>query len=181
MLEHINDLKDLKKLNKFELVLLADEIREYILECVSKTGGHLASNLGIVELTIALHYVFNSPVDKLIWDVGHQSYAHKILCGRKDKLETLRQYRGLSGFPKKSESCHDIFETGHTSTSLSAAFGMAEARNLLGEDYEVIAVIGDGALTGGQAYEALNNIGDKNIDITIVLNDNQMSISKNTG
>ena len=181
ILEHINDLKDLKKLNKFELVLLADEIREYILECVSKTGGHLASNLGIVELTIALHYVFNSPVDKLIWDVGHQSYAHKILTGRKDKLETLRQYRGLSGFPKKSESCHDIFETGHTSTSLSAAFGMAEARNLLGEDYEVIAVIGDGALTGGQAYEALNNIGDKNIDITIVLNDNQMSISKNTG
>ncbi|HCC07148.1 MAG TPA: 1-deoxy-D-xylulose-5-phosphate synthase [Clostridiales bacterium] len=180
-LERVNDVSELKNLNKTELVGLAEELRKHIIECVSKTGGHLASNLGVVDLTIALHYVFNSPVDKLIWDVGHQTYTHKILTERKDKFDTLRQYNGLSGFPKKAESCHDIFETGHTSTSISAASGMAEARDILGEKHEVIAIIGDGALTGGQAYEALNNIGSKDTNVIVILNDNQMSISPNTG
>ncbi|HAN10213.1 MAG TPA: 1-deoxy-D-xylulose-5-phosphate synthase [Clostridiales bacterium] len=180
-LERVNDISDLKKLDKAELVGLAEEIRKYIIECVSKTGGHLASNLGVVDLTIALHYVFNSPVDKLIWDVGHQTYTHKILNKRKDKFHTLRKYNGLSGFPKKAESCHDIFETGHTSTSISAALGMAEARDILGEKHDVIAIIGDGALTGGQAYEALNNMGSKDTNVIVILNDNQMSISQNTG
>ena len=181
MLEKINGIKDLKKLNLKEKNILAQEIREYIIEIVSQTGGHLASNLGVVELTIALHSVFNVPKDKIVWDVGHQSYVHKILTGRKDKLNTLRQLDGIAGFPKTCESEADCFNTGHSSTSISAAFGMAKARDLKGEDNQVIAVIGDGALTGGMALEALNNVGSSKTKMIVVLNDNEMSISKNIG
>lgn len=180
-LDFIKSPKDLVKLNKMELNLLADEIRGFLIKSVSKTGGHLASNLGVVELTIAIHKVFESPKDKVIWDVGHQSYIHKILTGRKDKFNTLRKFKGLSGFPKRSESIHDIYETGHTSTSLSAALGIAGSRDLNKENYNIVAVIGDGALTGGQAFEALNNIGESKKDIIIILNDNGMSISENVG
>lgn len=181
MLENIETPKDLKKLNTQDLVNLAQEIRQFILENVTLTGGHLASNLGVVEITLALHYVYNSPVDKIIWDVGHQSYTHKILTSRKEQFSTLRQFGGLSGFPKRKESIHDIFETGHSSTSISAALGMAKARDLRKEDYHVIAVIGDGALTGGMAMEALNDAGRINSKMTIILNDNEMSIAPNVG
>ena len=164
-----------------ELNLLSQDIRDFLLEKVSKTGGHIASNLGIVELSIALMRVFDSPRDKIIYDVGHQSYVHKILTGRADKFDTLRQYNGLSGFPKSRESDHDVYDTGHSSTSISAAYGMAVARDLEGEDYNVVAVIGDGSMTGGIVYEALNNIGANKTNINIILNDNGMSISHNVG
>jgi 1-deoxy-D-xylulose-5-phosphate synthase len=180
-LETINSPQDLKKLTIPQLKKLAEEVRELILNTVCKTGGHLASSLGVVELTIALHYVFDSPTDKIVWDVGHQCYAHKILTGRRDKFHTLRQYGGISGFTKITESEHDIFGAGHASTSVSAALGLAAARDLKKEDYEVIAVIGDGALTGGLAFEGLNNIGNLKTDITVILNDNKMSISNNVG
>jgi 1-deoxy-D-xylulose-5-phosphate synthase len=160
---------------------LAAEIRELLITSVSRCGGHLAPNLGVVELSIALHYVFNTAQDRVIWDVGHQSYVHKILTGRKDLMSTLRQYGGLSGFPKSEESIHDAFNTGHSSTSISAALGMAVARDLQEEDYSVVAVIGDGALTGGMAFEALNHAGIEGRDLIVVLNDNEMSISKNVG
>lgn len=181
ILDKVNTPEDLRKLTLEEKEKLAEDLRKFILETVSKTGGHLASNLGIVELTIALHSIFNTPKDKLIWDVGHQSYVHKILTGRKDKMSTLRKLDGLSGFPKISESEYDVFETGHSSTSISAALGIARARDVLNEDYEVIAVIGDGALTGGMAEEAMNDAGSSNSNIIVILNDNEMSISKNVG
>ncbi len=181
ILDKVNTPEDLRKLTLEEKEKLAEELRKFILETVSKTGGHLASNLGIVELTIALHSIFNTPKDKLIWDVGHQSYVHKILTGRKDKMSTLRKLDGLSGFPKISESEYDVFETGHSSTSISAALGIARARDVLNEEYEVIAVIGDGALTGGMAEEAMNDAGSSNSNIIVILNDNEMSISKNVG
>lgn len=180
-LDKINSPDDLRRLNINELKILSDELREYIIESVSKTGGHLASNLGVIELTIALHYALNTPDDKIIWDVGHQSYVHKILTGRKAQMNTLRQLNGMSGFPKRSESVYDAFDTGHSSTSVSAAIGMARARDLKNENYEVVAVIGDGALTGGMAFEALNDAGRSNTKLMIILNDNEMSISQNVG
>jgi len=164
-----------------ELRKIADKIRSVIIKTVAQTGGHLAPSLGVVELTVALHSVFESPKDKIIWDVGHQTYAHKIITGRLEQFHSLRQYGGLSGFPKRSESCHDIFETGHSSTSISAALGMALARDLRHEDYQVIAVIGDGALTGGMALEALNHAGHLKTHLIVVLNDNEMSIAPNVG
>lgn len=181
MLEKINTPEDLKKLNIEEKKKLAQEIREYILQVVSENGGHLASNLGIVELTLALHSVFNMPEDKIVWDVGHQSYVHKIVTGRREQFRTLRKFNGISGFPKINESEYDSFDTGHSSTSISAALGMARARDLKGENNQVIAVIGDGALTGGMALEALNDAGFSQTKITVILNDNEMSISKNVG
>lgn len=181
ILERVDSPADLRKLSYSELETLAEEIREYILQTVARTGGHLAPNLGVVELTIALHLAFDSPRDKIIWDVGHQCYVHKILTGRRDRFSSLRQYGGLSGFPKLRESVHDCFETGHSSTSISAALGMALARDLSGEDFSVIAVIGDGALTGGMAYEALNHAGQLGTRLIVVLNDNEMSIAKNVG
>ena len=181
MLEKINSPKDVKKLNIEEKKQLAEEIRKYRLEIVSKNGGHLASNLGVVELTLALHSVFNTPKDKIVWDVGHQVYTQKIITGRKEQFKTLRQLDGLAGFPKTSESEYDNFNTGHSSTSISAALGIARARDIKGENNQVIAVIGDGALTGGMALEALNDAGFSKTHITVILNDNEMSISKNIG
>lgn len=181
LLEKVNSPEQLKQLTPGQLPQLAEEIREFLVENVFFTGGHLGANLGVVELTIALHYIFDSPRDKLIWDVGHQAYVHKILTGRADRFNTLRQYKGLCGFPKRAESEHDVWETGHSSTSLSAAMGMATARDMLGDDYKVIAVIGDGAMTGGMAFEALNHIGHEQKDIMVVLNDNEMSIEPNVG
>ena len=181
ILNNINTPEDLRKLNLIEKQELAKEIREYILKIVSNNGGHLASNLGVVELTIAVHSVFNTPKDKIVWDVGHQTYVHKILTGRKDKMPTLRTLDGISGFPKRSESEYDTFNVGHSSTSISAAVGMARARDIKKEKNEVIAIIGDGALTGGMALEALNDAGSSKTNITIILNDNEMSISKNVG
>lgn len=180
-IENINSPLDLKKLKKEELPLLAKEIRDFIIKTVSNTGGHLGSNLGVVDLTIVLHYLFDSPKDAFIFDVGHQTYTHKILTGRKDKFHTLRAYGGISGFPKKCESEHDIEETGHASTSLSFAYGVARAKNLLVGSGDVIAIIGDGAMTGGMALEAINNIAHTNTDMIIVLNNNEMSIGKNIG
>lgn len=181
LLEKINSPDDLRQLSIKELPLLADEIRQLIIDTVSKTGGHIASSLGVVELTIALHYVFDTPKDKLIWDVGHQTYAHKILTERRDKFGTLRQYGGLSGFPKRDESPYDTFDTGHSSTSISAALGMAQARCLKGEQYKVIAIIGDGSLMAGMAFEGLNYAGHIKKDLIVILNDNEMSISPNVG
>lgn len=181
LLQKINSPADLKMLTLDEMQHLAGEIRQLIIDVVSKNGGHLAPNLGVVELTLALHKVFTTPRDKIIWDVGHQSYIHKILTGRKDIFPTLRQYHGLSGFPKRQESEHDAFGTGHSSTSISAALGMAVARDLKGENNNVIAVIGDGSMTGGMAFEALNNAGDLHKKMIVILNDNEMSISKNVG
>jgi len=181
LLDTITDPTDLKAIPQEELPALAEEIRQFLLDTVSQTGGHLASNLGVVELTIALHYCFASPVDKLIWDVGHQAYTHKILTGRRDRFPTQRQYRGISGFPKRSESPHDPFGAGHSSTSISAGLGMAMARELRGGDNKVIAVIGDGSLTGGIAFEALNQAGHLKKNLIVVLNDNEMSIAKNVG
>lgn len=180
-LKLIKDPSFLKKCSTDELVKLAETIRTFLIETLSVTGGHLGPNLGVVELTIALHKMFDSPKDKIIWDVGHQSYVHKILTGRADKFDTLRQYKGLSGFPKRCESEHDVWETGHSSTSLSAAMGMAIARDLRGTDEYIVAVIGDGALTGGMALEALNHIGDEQKNLIVVLNDNEMSIAPNVG
>ncbi len=181
LLQKINSPADLKMLTLEEMKTLAGEIRQLIIEVVSKNGGHLAPNLGVVELTLALHKVFTTPKDKIIWDVGHQSYVHKILTGRREIFPTLRQYKGLSGFPKRKESKHDAFGTGHASTSISAALGMTVARDLKGEDNNVIAVIGDGAMTGGMSFEALNNTGDLHKKMIVILNDNEMSISKNVG
>lgn len=180
-LDMINSPKDLKKLTFTQLNALAGEIREFLIDSVSKTGGHLASNLGVVELTIALHKVFSTPHDRIVWDVGHQSYIHKILTGRKNQFSTLRKLGGLSGFPKVNESEHDSFNTGHSSTSISAALGLAKARDLKKEKYSVVAVIGDGALTGGVAFEALNDAGRSPNNLIVVLNDNEMSIAKNVG
>ena len=180
-IENINSPLDLKKLKKEELPLLAKEIRDFIIKTVSNTGGHLGSNLGVVDLTIVLHYLFDSPKDAFIFDVGHQTYTHKILTGRKDKFHTLRAYGGISGFPKKCESEHDIEETGHASTSLSFAYGVAQAKNILLDSGEVIAIIGDGAMTGGMALEAINNIAHTNTNMIIILNNNEMSIGKNIG
>lgn len=181
LLDTINSPKDLKKLNTDELTALCAEIREFLIDSVSKTGGHLASNLGVVELTVALHTVFQVPEDKIVFDVGHQSYVHKILTGRRDKFDTLRQFGGMSGFPKSSESDTDAFNTGHSSTSVSAALGLARGRDLSGGNYSVIAVFGDGALTGGMIYEALNDAGHSKTPLILVLNDNEMSIAKNVG
>ena len=181
MLEKINSPEDVKKLNYQEKKELAEEIRKYILEIVSENGGHLASNLGVVELTIALHSVFDLPKDKIVWDVGHQTYVHKILTGRREALKTLRKLNGIAGFPKTKESETDCFNTGHSSTSISAALGMARARDIKGVDNSVIAVIGDGAMTGGMALEALNDAGYSQTKMTVILNDNEMSISKNIG
>ena len=181
IIDNINSVEDVKKLTIEEKKQLAQEIREFIIETVSKTGGHLASNLGVVELTIALHSIFDVPKDKIVWDVGHQTYVHKILTGRKDKLNTIRTLNGLAGFPKVCESECDCFNTGHSSTSISVALGMAKSRDLKQEKNSVIAVIGDGALTGGMALEALNNAASLNTNIIVILNDNEMSISKNVG
>jgi 1-deoxy-D-xylulose-5-phosphate synthase len=181
VLERVGSPADLKQLSRAELKQLADELRAYIIETVSKTGGHLASNLGVIELTVALHAVFEAPRDKLVWDVGHQTYAHKILTGRKDRMATLRQTDGLSGFPKRDESEYDAFVAGHSSTSISAALGMATAAKLKGEDFRAVAVIGDGALTAGMAFEALNNAGAMDANLLVILNDNDMSISANVG
>lgn len=181
ILERIKGPEDLKELSFEELGELAEEIRRFLIESISRTGGHLASNLGVVELTIALFKVFDLPSDKIIWDVGHQSYTHKILSGRREGFGELRQYGGLSGFPKRKESPYDSFDTGHSSTSISAGLGMAQGRDILGEDYRIVSVIGDGALTGGMAYEALNNAAQMKKNFIIVLNDNKMSISENVG
>jgi len=181
ILDKVNSPEDLKKISIEEKKDLASEIRNLIINVTSKNGGHVASNLGVVELTIALHSVFNTPQDKIIWDVGHQCYVHKILTGRKDKIQTIRQFGGISGFPKINESEYDSFNTGHSSTSISVATGMARARDILKEDYEVVTVIGDGSLTGGMALEALNDAGSSQTNIKVILNDNEMSISKNVG
>ena len=180
-LDNINSPEDIKKLNYKQLDSLSNDIRKFLVRSISNTGGHLASNLGVVELTLALHYVFNSPKDQIVWDVGHQSYVHKILTGRKEKFPTLRQYSGLSGFPKRNESEHDVFDTGHSSTSVSVGVGLACARDIKNENHSVISVIGDGALTGGMALEALNHLGDIKTDMIVILNDNEMSIDKNVG
>ena len=181
ILERINEPQDIKNLTYDEMQILAGEIREFLISTISQTGGHLASNLGVVELTIALYRVFDLPRDKVIWDVGHQAYTHKILSGRKEGFGELRQYGGMSGFPKRKESPFDVFDTGHSSTSISAGLGMVQARDILGEAYRVISVIGDGALTGGMAYEALNNAGERKTNFIIILNDNNMSIAPNVG
>ena len=181
VLEKIKKENDIKKLSEEELKILASEIREFLIQKISVTGGHLASNLGVVELTIALHLFLDFPKDKLIWDVGHQSYTHKLLTGRKEGFDELRKYGGMSGFPKRKESDCDCFDTGHSSTSLSAGLGYAHARELTGEDYRVVSVIGDGALTGGMAFEALNNAAQLKSNFIMVLNDNNMSISENVG
>lgn len=181
VLEKINDVNDIKNLSWEELEVLSEEIREFLIEKISITGGHLAPNLGVVELTMALHLSFDLPADKIVWDVGHQAYTHKILTGRKTGFDELRKYGGMSGFPKRKESDCDAFDTGHSSTSISAAMGLVNARDLRGEKHHVIAVIGDGALTGGMAYEALNNASHLKKNFIIVLNDNKMSISENLG
>lgn len=181
LLEKIHTPDDLKELNMAQMEILCRELRRFLLRSVSKTGGHLASNLGVVELTVALEYCFSLPEDKIVWDVGHQAYIHKMLTGRKERFSTLRQLDGLSGFPKPEESKYDAFATGHSSTSISAALGLAKARDLQGKKNHVIAVIGDGSMTGGLAYEALNNAGKENTNLIIVLNDNQMSIDTNVG
>jgi len=181
LLEDIHDVKDLKTLKMDQLEILAFDIRKEIIDVVSKNGGHLSSSLGTVELTLSLHYIFNSPIDKIIWDVGHQSYAHKLLTGRKDTFKTMRTFEGISGFPKISESPHDCYNTGHSSTSLSLALGEAISRDLHKNNNKVIAVIGDGSLTAGMAFEALNQIGHLKKDVIIILNDNEHSIDKNVG
>ena len=181
VLDQIQKENDIKKLSDEELEELRVELREFLIQNIAKTGGHLASNLGVVELTMALHLTFTLPQDKIMWDVGHQSYTHKILTGRKEAFATLRQFGGISGFPKGSESASDSFDTGHSSTSISAGLGLAKAREITGEDYSVVSVIGDGALTGGMAFEGLNNASDMKTNFIIVLNDNNMSISENVG
>ncbi len=181
VLDQINTSHDVKKLDPEELEKLCQELREEILSTVSKTGGHLASNLGVIELTAALHYVFDFPNDKVVWDVGHQSYAHKLLTGRRDRFHTLRQYEGISGFPKRDESPYDVFDSGHSGNSISSALGMAEARRLKAQDGRMIAVIGDGSMTAGLAFEGLNQAGDIDQNLIVILNDNEMSISRNVG
>ena len=179
LLNKIDSPKDIRLLHRSDLDQLAEEIRDFLIKSVALTGGHLGPSLGVVELTLALHYVFATPVDKLIWDVGHQSYAHKLITGRRDRFHTLRQYQGISGFPKVSESEYDTFETGHSSTSISAALGMALAKDLKDDPAKTIAVIGDGSMTAGMAFEALNQAGDINKNLIVVLNDNNMSIAPN--
>ena len=180
-LEEIENPSFLKEKNDDELEELAQKIRDFLIESCAETGGHIGANLGVVELTLALHRFYNSPEDKFLFDVGHQAYIHKILTGRTKDFKTLRQYKGLSGFPKMSESEHDVWEAGHSSTSLSAALGMAKARDIRNEDYNIVPIIGDGALTGGMALEALNHIGSEKSKMTIILNDNEMSIAPNVG
>ena len=179
LLDTINDPADLRKLDRRNLPALATELRNYIVEAVATTGGHFSSNLGTVELTIALHYVFNTPEDRLVWDVGHQTYGHKILTGRKAGMPKLRQKGGIAGFPRREESIYDTFGTAHSSTSISAALGMAVASRLSGSNRKAVAIIGDGAITGGMAFEAMNNVGRENI--IVILNDNDMSISESIG
>lgn len=181
LLEQITDPADLRKLTRDQLIQVADELRQYLLDSVSQTGGHLSSNLGTVELTVALHSVFDTPEDRLVWDVGHQTYPHKILTGRRERMSTLRQYNGLAGFPKRSESPYDTFGVGHSSTSISAALGMALGAKHKGEQRQVVAIIGDGAMSAGQAFEALNNAGVANANLLVILNDNEMSISPPVG
>jgi len=181
VLDKINGPNDIKKLDPEEVIQLSYEIREFLINKLSKTGGHVASNLGVIELTIAIHLICDLPKDKIIWDVGHQSYTHKILTGRKEGFDNLRQFGGMSGFPKRSESDCDVFDTGHSTTSISAALGMAWAREMKNEDYKIFAVIGDGSMTGGMSFEALNNAAELKKNIVIILNDNEMSISKNVG
>lgn len=181
LLDTLSLPEDLKKLSIDQLNGLSEEIRSFLIDSVSKTGGHLASNLGVVELTVAMHTVFDMPKDKVVWDVGHQSYVHKILTGRMDRFSTLRQFGGMSGFPKRNESEYDCFDTGHSSTSISAALGIAKARDLSGGQYNVLSVFGDGALTGGMMYEAINHVGRSKTKVILILNDNAMSISKNVG
>ncbi|HEX5738289.1 MAG TPA: 1-deoxy-D-xylulose-5-phosphate synthase N-terminal domain-containing protein, partial [Hydrogenophaga sp.] len=181
LLSTIQSPADLRQLTRAQLHPLADELRSYLLESVARTGGHLSSNLGTVELTVALHYVFNTPDDRLVWDVGHQTYPHKILTGRRDQMHTLRQFGGISGFPRRSESEYDTFGTAHSSTSISAALGMAQAARIKGEDRNAVAIIGDGAMTAGMAFEALNNAGVAEGRLLVVLNDNDMSISPPVG
>ena len=181
LLEGIDSPKDLKKLRLSQLPKLAEELREIIVKTVAENGGHLAPNLGVIELTIALHYVFDSPRDKIVWDVGHQSYAHKLLTGRRDNFHTLRQYGGIAGFPKRSESPHDIVDTGHSSTSISAGLGLITAQDFLNQEGRVVVVIGDGSMTAGLAFEGLNNAGHLKKDLIVILNDNEMSISPNVG
>ena len=180
-LNNINFPSDIKKLSESQLQKLSDEVRQEMIEAVSKTGGHLGAGLGVVELTVALHYIFETPNDKLIWDVGHQTYPHKILTGRKDKIKSLRQGKGLSGFTKRSESEYDPFGAAHSSTSISAALGIAQANKLSNKSNNVIAVIGDGAISAGMAYEAMNNAGALNTKMIVILNDNDMSIAKPVG
>ncbi|MEG2246784.1 MAG: 1-deoxy-D-xylulose-5-phosphate synthase [Peptostreptococcaceae bacterium] len=180
-LDNVNSPKDIKNMDTKKLDLLAKDIRKFLVRSVSNTGGHLASNLGVVELTLAMHKVFDSPKDKFIWDVGHQAYVHKILTGRKNQFDTLRQFNGLSGFPKECESEHDTFDTGHSSTSISVGAGIACARDIKGEDFSVVSVIGDGSITGGMALEALNHLGYIKTNMIVILNDNEMSIDENVG
>ena len=181
LLESVNSPADLRQLPRAQLPELARQMRNYLLESVATTGGHLAAGLGTVELTIALHYVFNTPADKLVWDVGHQTYPHKILTERRERMSTLRQKDGIAGFPKRGESEYDAFGTGHSSTSISAALGMSIAAGRLGSHHKSVAIIGDGAMTGGMAFEALNHAGDSDADLLVILNDNDMSISPNVG
>ena len=181
ILEKINLPADIRKLSISDLAILASEIREEIIRVTSKRGGHLAPSLGVVELTIALHYVFDTPNDKIIWDVGHQTYAHKLITGRKDRFETLRTLGGISGFPKKEESIFDVFDTGHSGDSISVALGLADAARITGQPHKTIAVIGDGSIVTGMAFEALNNTGNRKRDLIVVLNDNEMSIAKSNG
>ena len=182
LLESIASPADLRQLDPSQLSQLADELRNFLISSVSRTGGHLSSNLGTIELTVALHYVFNTPEDRIVWDVGHQTYAHKVLTGRREAMAGLRQYHGISGFPRRSESDYDTFGTAHSSTSISAALGMAEAARMRGEDRRAIAVIGDGAMSAGMAFEALNNAGDiHDANLLVILNDNEMSISPPVG
>ncbi len=181
ILDTVNTPADLKRLTVPELKALAGEIRALIIGTISQTGGHLAPSLGVVELTLALHYVLDTPDDKLVWDVGHQTYAHKILTGRKGRFATIRTYQGLSGFPKRAESEYDSFDTGHASTSISAALGMAIARDLEGKHFRIAAIIGDGSLGGGLAFEGLNHAGQLKRNLLVVLNDNRMAISKRVG
>ncbi|MDO5521680.1 MAG: 1-deoxy-D-xylulose-5-phosphate synthase N-terminal domain-containing protein, partial [bacterium] len=181
ILDQIQKANDIKDIDPEEYRALAKEIRRFLIQNISKTGGHLASNLGVVELTMALHLALNLPEDKIVWDVGHQAYTHKVLTGRKENFATLRKYEGMSGFPRTSESDCDSFDTGHSSTSISAALGLCKARDIQGKDNTVVAVIGDGALSGGMAFEALNNAARLKSNMIIILNDNNMSIAENVG
>ncbi|HRT90101.1 MAG TPA: 1-deoxy-D-xylulose-5-phosphate synthase N-terminal domain-containing protein, partial [Bacteroidales bacterium] len=181
LLGSINDPSDLRKLKQEELPAVCNELRNFIIDVVSSNPGHFGASLGVVELTVALHYAFNTPYDKIIWDVGHQAYGHKILTGRRDKFHTNRKYRGISGFPKMTESEYDAFGTGHSSTSISAALGIAVASRQKGEDRQVVAVIGDGAMTAGLAFEGLNNAGIAKSNLLVILNDNNIAIDENVG
>ena len=181
LLDRVNLPGDVRRLSEEQLPQLADELRHYLLHSVNRSGGHFAAGLGTIELSVALHYVFNTPYDRLVWDVGHQTYPHKILTGRKDQLDTIRQHGGLSGFPKRSESDYDTFGVGHSSTSISAALGMAIAAKTRNEPRRAVAIIGDGAMTAGMAFEALNHAAETGANLLVILNDNDMSISENVG